>query len=80
MCAAPVKIWRRQAAEPGRAEHGGPPVAPPQRKGFGSEMIRRGFVRDVGGEASLDFDPAGVRFHLTAPLSLKIMAERLAAE
>jgi len=54
-------------------EAGGPPVAPPIRQGFGGDMIRRGFVRDVGGEGRLDFDPLGVRFTLTAPLSRKIM-------
>lgn len=56
-------------------ESGGPPVAAPQRRGFGSQMISRGFARDVDGQAELAFDPDGVRFTLTAPLSGKITIE-----
>lgn len=56
-------------------ESDGPAVVAPERRGFGSDMITRGFVRDVDGEARLDFPPEGVRFRLTAPLSRKIMAE-----
>jgi len=55
-------------------ESGGPPVAPPSRRGFGTEMIRRGFARDVDGETDLEFAPEGVRFRLVAPLSHKISA------
>lgn len=58
-------VWREQD---------GPAVAPPTRRGFGFELITRGFARDVGGEAELDFAPDGVCFRLTAPLSLKIAA------
>jgi two-component sensor histidine kinase len=54
-------------------EMNGPPVTTPQRRGFGSEMIERGFARDVGGEAHLNFATEGVRFRLTAPLSQRIM-------
>jgi two-component sensor histidine kinase len=54
-------------------EFGGPPVAAkPARRGFGSDMILRGFARDVGGEAHLAFAPEGVCFTLAAPLSRKI--------
>lgn len=55
-------------------ETGGPPVAEPLRRGFGTDLITRGFSRDVGGEARLDFAPGGVELCLTAPLSLKVMA------
>lgn len=54
-------------------ESGGPQVAEPERRGFGTELIQRGFSRDVDGEARLDFAPEGVRFRLTAPLSSKVM-------
>jgi two-component sensor histidine kinase len=68
----------KKDAEPGSfafewRESGGPVVAAPGRRGFGLDMIQRGFARDVGGEAELDFAPEGVRFHLNAPLSQKIM-------
>ena len=48
----------------------GPPIAgPPERQGFGSQMIQRGLARDLGGKASLDFLPQGVAYTLRAPLS-----------
>jgi two-component sensor histidine kinase len=37
-------------------EHGGPPVQPPQRSGFGTRLLRRS-----GEDAELDFSPEGVR-------------------
>jgi two-component sensor histidine kinase len=40
-------------------ESGGPRVEPPQRKGFGSLLIKRALVGDEGA-ASLDFAPEGV--------------------
>jgi len=44
-------IWR---------ETGGPPVSPPQRRGFGSRLIERGLAAELGGTAELDFHPDGV--------------------
>ena len=40
-------------------ERGGPPVAPPQRKGFGSLLIER-VLESEHGRAALDFDPQGL--------------------
>ncbi|HZH28996.1 MAG TPA: HWE histidine kinase domain-containing protein [Azospirillaceae bacterium] len=42
-------------------ERDGPPVAPPQRRGFGSRLIERGLAYELGGEVRLLFDPEGVR-------------------
>jgi two-component sensor histidine kinase len=42
-------------------ERGGPPVAPPARRGFGSRLIERGLARELGGTARIDFAPEGVR-------------------
>ncbi len=54
-------------------EVGGPAVSgPPERKGFGSQMVQRGLARDLGGKASLDFPPEGVVFTLRAPLSQRM--------
>jgi two-component system CheB/CheR fusion protein len=40
-------------------ELGGPPVAPPERKGFGSFLIERA-LQGGGGNARLDFNPNGL--------------------
>ena len=49
-------------------ESGGPAVAPPARKGFGDVVIRQMASRSVSGTVNLDYDPAGVRWRLEAPL------------
>ncbi|MET0259000.1 MAG: HWE histidine kinase domain-containing protein [Methylobacterium sp.] len=50
-------------------EEGGPPVVPPTRTGFGSRLIRMGLSSAAGSEATLDYEPAGLRCVLVAPLS-----------
>ncbi|MFL5141991.1 MAG: hypothetical protein ACJ8DP_01400, partial [Microvirga sp.] len=66
--------WRLAAGESGPALHltwaeeGGPPVAPPARKGFGSRLIERGLAADLDGDVRLDFRPAGVVCTIKAPL------------
>jgi len=49
-------------------ESGGPPVTPPQRRGFGSRLIERS-TSELDGEMELAFDPAGLRYALTFPLT-----------
>jgi PAS domain S-box-containing protein len=49
-------------------ESGGPPVAPPTRKGFGSRLLEEIIARDLGGEAMLKYEISGVRFGITAKL------------
>ncbi|MGA0604126.1 sensor histidine kinase [Caulobacter sp. KR2-114] len=53
-------------------ESGGPPVAPPARAGFGRRLIERALARDLGGASRLMFEPDGVIFRLTTPLSHRI--------
>ena len=68
--------WQRLAGladQPGEmiltwAERGGPKVAPPSRRGFGSDLIERGLARQLGGTASLSFDEDGLRCRISAPL------------
>lgn len=48
-------------------EHGGPPVLPPTRKGFGSTIIDRSVPYDLGGEASIDYASEGVRARFRIP-------------
>jgi two-component sensor histidine kinase len=49
-------------------ESGGPPVAPPTQKGFGSRLLEELVVRDLGGDTKLNYDVSGVRCSITARL------------
>jgi two-component sensor histidine kinase len=49
-------------------ESGGPPVVPPSRKGFGSEMILRGIKYELHGKSTLDYHPAGLEAQISIPL------------
>lgn len=66
--------WRvDQGRSPARlvltwAEQGGPPVAPPKARGFGSRLLERGLARELGGSVALSFEPGGVRCRIEAPL------------
>ena len=66
--------WSLTPGEPstlrlGWSEHGGPPVAPPSRKGFGHTLIERSIRYELDGVAKLDFPPAGMRAEISFPLS-----------
>ncbi len=50
-------------------ETGGPPVAQPRRRGFGSRVIAESFGSDFGGQAKLEFERGGVVWTLEAPLA-----------
>ncbi len=54
-------VWR---------ERGGPEVAPPRRRGFGSRLIERGLVGQHGGRAELIFNPEGVTCEIEIPLAV----------
>jgi two-component sensor histidine kinase len=49
-------------------EEGGPPVAPPSRRGFGTRLIERSLAQDLNGEVQIEFASAGLRCSVTAPL------------
>ena len=49
-------------------ESGGPPVAPPTRRGFGTRMLQDGLFRDLSGETRLEYAVDGVRYEVSAPL------------
>jgi len=51
-------VWR---------ERNGPPVAPPERKGFGHVVIERMAARSVGGRSALTFAPDGVVWTMNVP-------------
>ncbi|MCB5176307.1 sensor histidine kinase [Microvirga lenta] len=50
-------------------ESGGPPVAPPARKGFGSRLIEGGLARELNGSVRLEFAPGGVVCTIDVPLA-----------
>ncbi|MBC7834673.1 MAG: PAS domain S-box protein [Phycisphaerales bacterium] len=49
-------------------EHGGPPVTPPVRRGFGTELIEGGIAYELHGSVTLEFQPDGVRCEIIIPL------------
>ena len=49
-------------------ERGGPPVASPARKGFGTRLIERSLAQELAGEVSLAYVPTGVVCTIKAPL------------
>jgi two-component sensor histidine kinase len=49
-------------------ESGGPPVAPPNRKGFGSRLIQGGLAQELDGEVRLAYNAKGVTCHISMPL------------
>lgn len=54
-------------------ESGGPPVTPPDRKGFGSRLIEGGLSQELDGEVSLDYRTAGVICQVTMPLGAAVV-------
>jgi two-component sensor histidine kinase len=73
-------VWRLEEVNgrPGLSlewvERGGPPVFAPKRQGFGTRLLERGVARDLGGEASLSYQPKGLTYVLRVPLSDRISA------
>jgi len=49
-------------------ERGGPPVTPPERRGFGSRLVERGLATELGGKAEIAFRPDGIVCVITASL------------
>jgi PAS domain S-box-containing protein len=49
-------------------ESGGPPVARPTRKGFGSRLLERAIPAELRGEVSIAYEPAGVVCRIEAPV------------
>jgi PAS domain S-box-containing protein len=49
-------------------ESGGPPVAPPSRKGLGSRLIEGGLAQELDGEVRFAYEPAGVVCQIVIPI------------
>src|SRR5215212_5310368 len=50
------------------AEHDGPPVEKPRRKGFGSSLIQRLLTTQCRAEIEFAYDRPGLRFQMSVPL------------
>jgi two-component system, chemotaxis family, sensor kinase Cph1 len=66
--------WRREDSGDARrlvltwAEAGGPEARPPERRGFGCQLIERSVAHEPDGMVQLEFLPGGVRCRLEIPL------------
>jgi two-component sensor histidine kinase len=60
--------------EIGWTEQGGPPVAPPTRRGFGSNLLQAGLAREFGGKVDLRFEPDGLVCEMTFASSPRFAA------
>lgn len=67
--------WRRLAAEDGHGieliwrELGGPEVAPPERRGFGTLVIERHLANALDGDVELSFPAGGVECRVVVPVT-----------
>jgi len=50
-------------------ERGGPPVHPPERRGFGSRIIEMALPNELGGQVDVDYRPEGLHCRIQAPLA-----------
>jgi two-component sensor histidine kinase len=48
-------------------ERDGPPVSPPQRRGFGTIVMEQMTERSIGGAVDLDYAPSGLTWRLSCP-------------
>jgi PAS domain S-box-containing protein len=48
-------------------EHDGPPVSPPQHRGFGTVVMKEMAGRSVNGTVDLEYAPSGVTWRLSCP-------------
>jgi len=54
-------------------ERGGPAVAPPKRKGFGTELLERTLAFELKGKTTLVFDPSGVHCTIVIPMNRRVI-------
>jgi PAS domain S-box-containing protein len=61
-------------------EEGGPLVVAPRQVGFGSRLIQRGLSSDLGGDATIEFRPAGVVAVVRSPIEPTTLGLAAASE
>jgi len=73
--------WRPVRSDKGRSqlridwiEHGGPVVTVPDQRGFGSKLIEGSIAAELGGTASLTFEPEGLRCEIVIPMQAASVA------
>jgi two-component sensor histidine kinase/ActR/RegA family two-component response regulator len=74
--------WTQETGESGAApcvrlawrERGGPPVEPPNRRGFGTTIVRSAFRGGEGADVDLRFEPEGVTCEILLPLREAVLA------
>lgn len=70
-------IWHVDPVEPKPGvlviewrEQGGPPVRVPERKGFGTRLIDRSIVHELGGKLEMNYAPTGLECLMRIPLEM----------
>jgi PAS domain S-box-containing protein len=58
------------------SERGGPPVAAPTHRGFGTRLLERGLPHELHGRLRMEFRPEGLACAIAAPLSALAPAMR----
>lgn len=53
-------------------ERGGPAVEQPTRRGFGSNLLKSGLARELGGAVALSFEPEGLVCTISFPMSPRV--------
>jgi two-component sensor histidine kinase len=53
-------------------EEGGPPVAPPEQRGFGSIVIERNLSKTLEANVHLAFEPEGIQCRIVVPTTLLV--------
>ena len=61
-------VWREQ---------GGPPVRPPQHRGFGTRVVVGGLTSQLDGEVALDFAPGGLTCVIAFPVPAAANAQMM---
>jgi two-component sensor histidine kinase len=56
-------------------ERGGPPVAPPSRKGFGRLLIEKAAAQEFSAPPKTSFAPEGLSYEFDAPLSVVAVSD-----
>ena len=59
-------------------EEGGPPLAPPRSKGFGSRLLERGVANELGGHVTLDFTASGLVCEIRTAVSGRLAPKEAA--
>jgi two-component system CheB/CheR fusion protein len=71
--------WRvHDAADPTQLvfewrERGGPCVEPPQRKGFGTELLEKTLAFELKGKTTLTYNPSGLHCTIAIPLNRRVV-------